>query len=152
VALSVAQRCGRGGLGFRPCATETGLAWVGTRGRATSFGQPATVHPTPCHLAARTPSTPRINSPRRFHLSPTVRRDPTVPTRRQRAAGSTQSGHRVPTRTRPHLRRPAPQPTWHGAVDPLPPSPCPLLCARTEARSGAPRSVSSGCPDSRVGN
>jgi hypothetical protein len=32
-AVLVAQRSGRGGLGLRPCVTETGLAWVGTRGQ-----------------------------------------------------------------------------------------------------------------------
>jgi hypothetical protein len=31
--LSVVERCGRGGLGFRRCATENGLAWVGTHGQ-----------------------------------------------------------------------------------------------------------------------
>jgi hypothetical protein len=98
--------------------------------------QQATVHPTPCHLAARTPSKPRINSPRRFHLSPTVRRDPTVPARRQRAAGSAQSGHRVATCTRPHPRRPAPKPTQHDAVDPLPPSPCPLAACTDPGEPG----------------
>jgi hypothetical protein len=39
-AVSVAQRSGRGGLRFRPCVTETGLAWVGTHGQgARRWGQ-----------------------------------------------------------------------------------------------------------------
>jgi hypothetical protein len=33
LAVSVAQRSGREGLGFRPGETETGFAWAGTRGQ-----------------------------------------------------------------------------------------------------------------------
>jgi hypothetical protein len=88
------------------------------------------------------PSTPRINSPRRFHLSPTVRCDPTVPTRRQRAAGSAQSRHRVPTCTRPHPRRPAPKPTRHGTIGPLPPLPCPLAACTDPGEPGFSRARS----------
>jgi hypothetical protein len=49
--LSVAKRSGRGGLGFRPGATETGLAWVGTIGQGARRGCRRVCSLVPCRCA-----------------------------------------------------------------------------------------------------
>jgi hypothetical protein len=53
LAVSVVQRSGRGGLGFRPCVTETGLAWVGTRGQGARRWWQRVDGIVPCRFGCR---------------------------------------------------------------------------------------------------
>jgi hypothetical protein len=57
-------------------AQATAMATESTKSR-----QSATVHLPSCHFATRSATTPLINSPSQFGLSPTVQRTPTVPDR-----------------------------------------------------------------------
>jgi hypothetical protein len=52
-SVSVAQRSGRGGLGFRPGETETGFAWAGTRGQRAGRWCPGVDGIVPCRLGCR---------------------------------------------------------------------------------------------------
>jgi hypothetical protein len=53
VAVSVAQRSGRGGLGFRPGVTETGLPWVGSLGQGARRGWHGVDVTVPCRFGCR---------------------------------------------------------------------------------------------------
>jgi hypothetical protein len=69
---------------------------VAIAGDGRRDGLDATVHLTHCHLATITPSTPRIDSPRRFHPSPTVHAALAMPLQRVGDAQSAQSARPFP--------------------------------------------------------
>jgi hypothetical protein len=53
LAVSVAQRSGRGGLGFRLGVTKTGLPWVGTLGQGARRWWPGVDGTVPCRFGCR---------------------------------------------------------------------------------------------------
>jgi hypothetical protein len=71
-------------------------------------GQLATVHPLPCHLAARLTTTRRTNSPKQKSSRPTVHRTPTMPGRRHRTTPRTCASSSSPLHARLHgTKRPS---------------------------------------------